>query len=475
VGIGVVGIMIVGQTVDPSAKDARYINCYKRTVGQEVYLWKRSGLQAHTTNQSSAVGVDVMVWTGEGTGTNYITAFGGVSSSIYNTTTLIGTNGAVTTNIGAKATRITETTINNNPVLYITASDNTGWFYDTTISSVIVKISNANFPGNAGKTLAGFGSHLDGFAFQMDTQGGIWNSALNTISSWSATGVVNANLYPDKGVGCFRWRQYIVGFGPESMEFFYNAGNAQGSPLTRVANMAQKVGAVHADAVTVISDTIFFCGSTSQGGLAIYQFDGQVQRVSPPEIDAVLLLAGAGNIKLTSLIDQGLHFVIIKAATSQYAYIVEEKFWFIWQTSLGFTRFSGVSAGSSQIVYGVSELVTTGKVYKIDPSARVFQDDGAGYAARAQLTAVDPGAGGFTSYEEVQVRGDVEAGTSALSLVWSDDDYQTYSNPRSLDLTENVPYTTRLGGTKAPRAFAVTHSDNTPMRLKELRVRVNVK
>ena len=475
VGIGIVGIMIVGQTVDPSAKDARHINCFKRSVGDDTYCWKRSGMAFSMTVQVSSTGVALMVWTGQGNGDTLITAFGSVSSSIYQTSTLIGTNNSVTTNIGAKATGITETTINNAPVLYITASNNSGWFYDTTISTVIVKISDAQYPGNVTSlTLAGTGAHLDGYTFQMDTAGGIWNSDLNTISSWTATGVINANLYPDKGVGCIRWRQYIIGFGQETIEFFYNTGNAQGSPLTRIPNMAQRIGAVHADAVVSISDAVFFCGSTSQGGLAVYMYDGQVSRISPPEIDAVLLLAGASNIKMTTLLDLGLHFVLVKAGTSQYAYLIEEKFWFIWQSNLGFVRFAGLSTGSPQVVYGVSELITDGKVYTINPVSRSFQDDGQVYSAKVQTKPIEPGNGAFTSYEEAQIVADVELSTSILDLSWSDDDYATNSNTRTLNLSTNVPKTSRLGGTKNPRSFSLTHADNTPMRIKELRVRVNV-
>jgi hypothetical protein len=415
-----------------------------------------------------------MVWTGSGAGDTLISAFGSVSSSIFTTSTLIPTNNSVTTNIGARATSITETVVNNQANLYITANDNSGWFYDTSISTSIIKIQDAQYPGNNGLTLGGFGAHMDGYTFQMDTRGAIHNSDLNTISSWTATGNINANLYPDKGIGCIRWRQYIVGFGSETMEFFYNAGNATGSPLTRIPNMAQRIGAVHADAITTISDTVFFCGSTSQGGLAIYSFDGQVARISPPEIDTVLLLAGAGNIKLTSLLDLGLHFIIVKAGTSQYAYLIEEKFWFIWQTHLGYVRFAGLSTGSAQVVYGVSELVTTGKVYVINPASRTFQDDGQAFTARAQMNAVDPGRGEFVSYEELEVVADVEASSSVLHVTHTDDDYITYSNPRTVNLSTSTPKITRLGGTKTPRAFATTHSDNMPMRLKEIRVRVNV-
>lgn len=472
VGIGVVGTMIVGQAVDPSALDARYINIIKRTVDGQVYAWKRSGVSSHVTTTASSVASAIHVWAGQGSGTKFITAFGAVSSSIYDSGTLLATNNSVTTNIGARCTGIQETFINGTATLTLTGSDNKGWWYQN--AGTVSSIGHVNFPGNAGSTLAGTFAHLDGYPFIMTTRGSIHNGALNTISTWTATGSIDATIQPDAGIGAVRWKQYIIGFGTQSMEFFYNAGNATGSPLTRLAHMAQRVGAVSADAITEIADTLFWCGSTPQGGLSIYSWDGAISRVSPPEIDAVLLLAGASQIEMTAKRDYGMSFIEVKAASSIYGYCIEEKFWFPIASTLGFVRYAGLSAGSSQVVYGVSELVTTGKVYVINPAQRTYQDDGGAFAARIQLPPIDPGNGQFCSYEEAQVIADVETGNSPGDLVWSDDDYMNFSNPRTLNLSTNVPKTSRLGGTKNPRAFAYVHSANTPMRLRAIRVRVNV-
>ncbi len=477
-GVGIWGQFIWGGTTAPSDKDARYVNCFKQTAndafGKRVYSVKRSGLQALETPQVSSIGTAILVWSGQGTGDARITAYGAVSSSIYNTTTRIATNNTVTTNISSVCTSITETTINNNPVLYLTAQNSKGWFYDPSVSSSIMQIVDANYPGNTSSGIVGFGAHMDGYAFQMDPYGGIHNSQLNTISTWPATGVVNANIYPDKGIGVVRWKQYIIGYGRESMEFFYNAGNAQGSPLSRVLPMAQKIGAVSADAITSISDNIFFCGSTSQSGLSIYMFDGNIQRISTPQLDAVLLLAGADNIKLTAMRDLGLSFILVKAANNQYAYCIEEKFWFYWTSSLGFVRFAGLSVGSTQVVYGVSETTATGKTYTINNAVRMFADDGSPVVAYMQLPEIDPGNGEHVSYEEAEIKGDVESSTSEVSLQWSDDNYKTFSNARLLDMSESIPRTTRLGGTKHPRSFSLTHTTTKPMRIEALRLKVKI-
>ncbi len=477
VGIGVVGIMVVGQTAEASSKDARYVNCFKHTVNDEaqarkrVYCIKRSGLQSLNTPQAGSIGTAILVWTGQGTGTKLLTAFGGTNSSIYDGTTRLTTNNADTTVITGKAATISETVITNTPTIYITSTDSTGWYY--TDAGTVTKISDAQYPGNAGLTLAGGGAHMDGFTFQMDTRGGIWNTDLNSITSWTATGTISANIYPDQGRGCIKFKDKIIAFGSESMEPFYNAGNATGSPLTRIAHMAQKVGLVHSDALTSISDNLFWVGSTPQGGLSVYQYDGSLSRISPPEVDAVLLLAGAGAVKLTALRDYGLSFIIVKASSTIYCYCIEEKFWFIVTSQLGFVRYAGLSSGTSQVVYGVSELSTSGKVYTINPQSKVFQDDSVSFSARWQMQNIDPGNGKWVTYDRAELVGDIESSSSEVSLVWSDDDYVTYSNPRTLDMSLNIPFTTRLGRTDRPRAFAGVHSANKPMRIEALRLRIS--
>jgi len=476
-GIGVAGIMVAGRTLQGTSKDSRFVNCYSHkevdpiTGEARIYCVKRSGFAALNTPQSGSVGNQIIVWSGQGSGTKVITAFGATNSSIYDGTTRLATNNGDTTIITGLAASISETSVSGTATLYITSSDSTAWYYQN--GGTVTKISDSDFPGNNSLTLAGGGAHMDGFTFQMDTNGDIWNSDLNSITAWTASSKISAGTYPDKGIGCVRWKNMIIGFGTGSMEFFRNNGNPTFSPLTRVTEMAQKIGAVSATAIAEISDNIYFVGSTPQGGLSVFQWNGQLNRISNPEVDAVLQLMGAGNVGVTTMRDAGLSFVLVYGGGMTYAYVIEDKFWFQMNgPAILWTKCAGVSVGTSQVTYSVSNLTTSGKVYTINPASRTFQDDGVGFTATAQLATVDPGNGGFTRYDEAQIKADVESSTSNLMLSWSDDDYATFSTARTLDLSGSIPKTTGLGGTKNPRAFQMTHASNTPFRIQELRLRV---
>jgi len=473
VGIGIVGVMIVGQSSLSTTKDARYINCYSQTVsdplagGKRVYVNKRPGFAASNTPASGEKGLDVHVWVGQGNGDKVISAFGETNSTIYDGTTSLGA-------ITGRATGITETFISTTPTILVTSSDNTAWYYDTGVG-VMTNISDGQFPGNAGDTLAGTFAHIDGFACIMNTDGEVWASDLNSVTSWTGTSFDSANAYPDKGVGCVRHRQYIIAFGTESMQFFYNAGLTP-FPLAKATPLTQKVGAVSADAIAQIADATFWCGSTPQGGLSIFQYDGELTRISTPEVDASLVLSGASSINMTSLRFGGRSFVLVIAGSRTIAYCVEEKFWHEWDTAGGplwYKCAALTDVGGSMVTYAVSNVSTDGKVYVQNQAAIVYTDDGSTYTARIQLPPHDFGTKRMKFWHDIEVVGDEEENSSTITLLYTDDDYQSYVTHASGDMSNSRVRFHRLGASRR-RGWVLTHSAATSMRLETLEGNVTI-
>lgn len=465
VGVGIVGLMVVGKTSSATSKDARYINAFCHTVSdpvtgsKRVYAVKRPGFATSITPASGNVGNAIYVWTGKGTGTDVISSFGSTNSTVYNGTSSLGA-------ITGVCTGITETFVSATPTLTVTSTDNTGWYYDTGVG-VMTKITDVDFPGNAGLTLAGTFAHIDGFACVMTTDGKVWASDLNTVTGWTATSFGSANSYPDKGVALVRHRNYMMAFGSESIQFFYNAGLTP-FPLANAANLTVKVGAVSATAITQISDTTFWCGSTPQGGLSVFQYDGGLSRISTPEIDSILVLAGASNVSLTSLRFYGMSFVLVQAGAQTLVYCVEERMWHQWNsTTTLWYKCAGVSNGGVMVNYAISKDSTSGKVYVMNQALLVFTDDGTTYSAIIQLPPQDFGTMRKKFWNEMEVVGDVETSTSPLTISYSDDDYQTYTVWGDVDLSAQRRRANRLGSARR-RAWVFTHSANTPMRIEAM-------
>lgn len=466
VGVGVVGSMIVGLSDRGSNKDQRYINCLPVTVPDEiaqtkrVYVVKRPGFVTNNTPASGSVGSAIHVWVGQGSGTSVISAFGATNSTIYNGTTSLGA-------ITGKATGITETILSGTANLLISSNDSTAWYYPD--GGALTKIADADFPGNAGKTVVGTFAHMDGYAFIMTADGLIYNSDLNSITAWTASNFLSANEYPDKGVGLIRHKNTIVAFGAESFEVYQNAGNAAGSPLSRVTGAAQLIGCVSADAIVNVKDTVYFAGSTKQGNISIYAYDGgKAVPVSAPEINSRLTLAGSANVTMTSASFYGRHFVVCQAYNTTFVYCIEERDWHEWSSTVPlWYKSDAVMSGSTMVCYFVSNVSTSGKVFVFNPASTTYQDNGSAFTATIQTSKLDFGTSNRKTWGRLTIIGDQTTSTSDLSVTWSDDDYQNYATVRTVDLSASRPNLTRCGSSRR-RSWLLSHFANTSMRLEAL-------
>lgn len=460
IGVGIWGLFVWGQSTQATDKDARYVNCFAQTVTdpisgkKTVATVKRPGFGTQSTPASGQKGYSVMVWTGNGAGTSVISAFGETNSTIYNGTTSLGA-------ITGQARDLTETSINGVATIAVTSTNNTGWYADT---GNMTEITDADWPGDT-ETIAGTFAHMSGFAFVMTTRGRLWASDLNSITAWTANNFESTNAYPDNGIGCIRWKNFVMAFGTQSLEFWYNAGLTP-FPLARANAMTQKVGAVSAAAISRIADTIFWCGTTPEGGMSIFQWDGNFSRVSAPEVEAIMILAGASNISLSTIRFYGRSFVLVKAGPTTAAYCIEEKFWYEWNSTTPlWTKCASVMLGGTQVNYAVSNISTTGRVFLMNHASLVFTDNGAAYTGRIQTDPRDEGTDLMKFYEDLSITADVEIGTSDLVVSSSDDDYATYYTHGTLSLSGARPLKfTRLGSARR-RAWAMTHASATPMRL----------
>lgn len=460
VGVGIVGSMIVGKSTQATDKDARYINCFTQSISDQVSgkktvsIVKRPGFGTKNTPAAGSKGFAIMVWTGQGSGTAVISGFGETNSTIYNDTASLGA-------ITGRVTGITETSINGTATLAVTSNDNTGWYAD---SGSMTQIVDGDFPGLT-ETLAGTFAHLDGFPFVMTTRGRLWAGDVNSITAWTANSFTPTNSYPDKGVAAIRWKNFVMAFGIESTEWYYNAGLSP-FPLARAAAMTQKVGAVSADAIARIADTIFWCGTTPEGGMSIFQWNGELSRLSAPEVEAIMILAGASNISLTTIRFFGRSHVLVKAGPTTLAYCIEEKFWYEWnsETPLWY-KCASVMIGGTQVNYAVSNISGSGKVYLMNHASQVFTDDGSIYTMRVQTAPQNQGSDRRKTYHDLSIVADQESSPSTLTISATDDDYNNCSVLGTVDLSAARPLKiTRLGASRR-RAWVFTHSANTPARL----------
>lgn len=530
VGFAVVGVMIVGQQTAPVDKDERWVNCLLTKEGAEEYAVKRPGAAVNSTPAAGNVGTAILIWTGNSS--SIITAFGGTNSTIYTGTTSLGaitgkalfisetftgvqqptiliassdntawytTAAAISTAVTFTGDTHTNTTIDNissttgllvgqlitgagiaantriasitSSTAIVTTVATTATASGVTITrTILAKIIDTDFPANAGYTLTGSFTTIDGFNCIMTTDGKVWSSDLNTASGWTANSFDSANDYPDIGVGLARWKDKQIAFGSESMQFFYNAGLTP-FPLASVGGSSTiKLGACSANAITSMSDYVFWCGGTDKGGLTIYQYDGSVTRISTPEQDFQLVLSGTASISLTAMRFYGKSFVLVNAAQTTYVYCLEDKRWHEWIGDANlWSRCVGLSVGNQILTYSISNESTSGKVYVYNPETLTFQDDGATFTASIQSMNDDSKTNYRKFYDEFRLDADIEPVASIMTLSVSDDDFQSFEVIDSIDLSSPQKIT-RLGssspGNWNRRAWKLTNSSNAAFRIR---------
>jgi hypothetical protein len=137
-------------------------------------------------------------------------------------------------------------------------------------------IADVDFPGNiAGVHTRGNFVQMDGYAFIMSKEGGVYNSDLNSITSWNALGVVQANSSPDQGVGLVKYKSYIMAFGEDSIQFFTDVANsAPKSPLGRTDQAFFNWGCPFAKSILQMDDTVYWWSKSSGGRWGLWKLDG---------------------------------------------------------------------------------------------------------------------------------------------------------------------------------------------------------
>jgi hypothetical protein len=196
-------------------------------------------------------------------------------------------------------------------------------------------------------------------------------------------------------------------------------------------------------------------------------------RISDNIIDNKLALTGGSTVYVTGIKIGGktLFFIIFGAVS--LVYCVEDKTWNEWISGTGtilWHRFTASSA-SSPVAYSISRTSTSGKVYKLNPIAPVYSDDGNTYQMSIQTSKIDLGTENRKFLERLTIVADSDNASHEIAVSWSDDDYTTYSTPRTLDLLNTRKYLNNCGSFRR-RAFLITDSTTRPTRFEAIELNI---
>ena len=329
---------------------------------------------------------------------------------------------------------------------------------------------------------------MDGYLFVMTSTGRIYNSDLNSITSWSASGYIQANMSTDGGAGLARVKDQIIGLGTASTQLFYNAGNPSGSPLSNTAQLFSNIGAVTTYWGGSRDDSVMNIGGEYVAWLAsingqigyhpIYIFDGiNAKKISTPQIDRIFAYSNPTYGRIVSLSGffwGGYHY--IHAAIVDTTNNIFQESW-LYCIELGIWVESGFpypfSISGTGKVYAVSLYGTSGKLYSLPSYGHVYQDDGSAYTMTIQTARMNFGTNNWKFIKSVQLVCDKQASGTA-TLKYSDDDFGTWTTAGTFDLTIMNPIITRLGAHQGGRAYILEHNANTAFRAESLIIEYDI-
>lgn len=452
-----------------SLKDQRFVNLFPELIkspitdGKKYYLKSRPGLKfAQQLPAGEARGLfqyngNILAIIGNSLYIN------GVSTAILSTSTGI---------CGFCA-------YNGNYNALILLDGISGWVIKESDLS-ITQITDPDFPTPHLPTPVA----LDGYLFVVKSgSSDIYNSNLNDPLAWTAGDMISAEMFPDRIVALTKNNNYVYAVGTEAIEYFYDAANATGSPLQRNDSAVQQFGTNAPYTVVQTDNEVILCGDSGNGGRCVWVIDGfKATDVSIEPIREALDQEGPGIARATAMClriaGHKFYIVTLYNLRRTFVYDFDEKMWHEWQfVSGGIDYFISFAADSNNgYPYVLTE--TSGMVGVLDEST---------YTDSSSATTLNPIICTATTVKldfetvnrkfmyRLSIVGDSPNGTAntSISVQWSDDDYNTWSTPKTLNMNGRMSAITRLG-TFRRRAFKFTYTQPYLLRLEAIEVDINV-
>lgn len=453
-------LVIDPQNRDGStAKDSKLVNCYLEVEDEEtVNIYKRPGmLDVGQPPGGAQTGNGIFNWNGD--------IFSIFADRLYKngvavTGTIDNTGGVYRFN---SILGIAKLVFGNGKEMY-TYNDASG------IVGPINSIS-PDFP----KPFVKGSAYLNGALYVMNSASKIFGSTINVVdqaSSWESINFLLAQIEPDAGTALAKQLVYVIAFNEWSTEVFFDAGNPTASPLESVQGAKTGFGCVSSDSVQSIDDVLFWLAHSQSAGIQIARMVGlNTTIVSTPSIDRLLDQADFSVVYSWQFKHAGHTFYVITLKNSNLtlAFDTGQQRW------CQFTTFSGgylpiVSATSTSDGVQILQHESNGRVYWFDSS--YYTDAGEDIGVDIITPSWDAGTRRRKHLNTLEVVADQQKG-GVLEIRKSDDDFQTWSTFRKVDLGSKKPLLTGCG-TFVKRAYHLRYTKPTPFRISALELQIDI-
>lgn len=470
----------------PLNKDARLVNCYAEydAEDKDYWIYKRLGIAstAYITEPTSAS----------------IVAQGMISEQNLGIFHISGGNAYL--NSGATLGAVDSTcqysfefylsTLGSAPhiVMHNTVK---GYVYTGTLAA----ITDSQFTSLATQGLAPGLVSLNGTYYIMSTAGAIQGSNVNDPTVWPATNQIFANNDSDSGVFLAKQLSYIIAFKQWSTQVFYDTGTGSpGSTLAPVQDAQVPFGCLYPYSVSSIDGILLWMTSNKTISPQVIMMENlRSQIISTPAVERILdnitdpiqkqlPAIGLGGVWSWTMKHGGHRFYGISSLNLglTLVYDIDQKLWLIWQSQANWTvggasvgpwlplnlAYTYPSPGGTPTITGYHIAQSPfGGIYVIDGDYEYPNDQGTLFPVDIYTPNFDGGTTRRKHLNALYFTTDMVPGSS-LQCRYSDDDFNSWSNFRTIDLNQPKPFLDREGTFENRRAYHFRHQANTTFRIK---------
>ena len=320
--------------------------------------------------------------------------------------------------------------------------------------------------------------YLDGYVFAMDASATVWQSDLEDPTSWGSINYLTVLGEPDQGVGIAKHYNYLVVFKQWTTEFLYDNANPVGSVLATNQSARIELGCASGDSIQQLEETVIWMSSTKEGGRGIAMLDGiKAHNISTKSVETFLNASDLTGVYswVYKIAGHTFYGLVLTDQNVTLVYDLNEKEWHLWTTNKAFvggtenyfecsfvTPFP-VNSNNYFVLDAVNGLMfTLSPDYYVDPFGPVTM--------RIVTTSSTLGTFDTKTNGSVTLLGDVI--NDVVNVRYTDDDYNTWSNYRQIDMSVAKPAAYALGSFKR-RAYEILYTGNKPLRLEAMEVNVN--
>jgi hypothetical protein len=284
---------------------------------------------------------------------------------------------------------------------------------------------------------------IDGYLFLAAVNSNnIYNANLDDPLTWTAGNYISAEMYPDTIQALSKNNNYLYAIGGSSIEFFYDNGTTNTSPLARYANAVLQIGLPPnlSNCVVQTEREVLFVGTQNNGSFSIWSIDGfKPTELSTPAISRVITslysLGYATGISAFCLNIEGHKMYFINfPGWGNLVYDFDCKLWYKWSNN----NDSSINTQSMFGYYGVDSGVGSYYTVAYGGAISIYQatsttDINTTYTTNVITSEMDFDTFNYKTMSKLTLIGreDTFGNSNTVSISWSDNN-DTFITPVSI-------------------------------------------